>query len=192
MLPRDDAPQYLQRLAEPTLAAFAEARAFHAGLLDYMADDHARLAAPVAGVFDGVSYWAAFATFLEERFAIVPGVQRITSTHSLAHHWTVDAAVTVQLKSDTGNLPVDQLRLHAVPMRPAASECVILTWDHEHSERFDPAFVQMEGKREVWRVPVVALTERGELDVVAPARPTPIVTSTRRDVEQQREAEAPS
>src|SRR4051794_14048557 len=102
MLSLDAAPQYLARLADPILAAFADAKAAHAALLDSIEDDHTRLAPPVAGVFDGVSYWAFFATSLAERFAQVPGVERLLSTHSLAHHWTVDAVVTVLLKSDTG------------------------------------------------------------------------------------------
>jgi hypothetical protein len=140
------------------LGAFAAARAAHASLLDHISGDHARFAPPVAGVFDGVSYWALFATFLSERFLELPGVERLTGTHSLAHHWTVDGEVVVQLKSDTGNLPVDQLQLHGMRTVPSvAAEVVILTWDNEHSERFDPCFVQMEGKREIWRMSVAAL-----------------------------------
>jgi len=182
MLSRDDAPQYLRRLTEPVLEAFAEAKSAHATLLDSIEDDHSRLAPPVAGVFDGVSYWAFFATFLAARFSPIAGVERLMSTHPLAHHWTIDGEVTVQLKSDTGNLPFEQLQLPSVAaLRRSSSESVILTWDHEHSERFDPAFVQMDGKREAWRIPVAALLEGTRVNVAVPERPKPNVSSTRND-----------
>ncbi|MEN3282356.1 MAG: hypothetical protein V7607_3496 [Solirubrobacteraceae bacterium] len=188
MLSRDEAPRYLARLAEPILAAFADARSAHAALLDAIEDDHSRLAPAVAGVFDGVSYWAFFATCLCEEFDAVAGVERLLTTHSLAHHWTVDAEVTVQLKSDTGNLPLDQLQLPGVArLRRSSSECVILTWDHKHSERFDPSFVQMDGQREAWRIPVVALLEVDNVEVAAPETPKANVTSARTDAAREDE-----
>src|SRR4051812_11812544 len=104
MLSRDDASQYLSRLADPILTAFAEARAAHAAMLDAVEEGHARFAPAVAGVFDGVTFWAFLVTSLCEQFAVIDVVERLTATHSLAHHWTIDAALTVQLKSDTGNL----------------------------------------------------------------------------------------
>jgi hypothetical protein len=191
MLSRDDSPQYLSRLAEPILAAFADARATHAGILDALGDDYTRVAPPVAGVFDGVGFWTFLSTSLCERFSVLDGVERLTSTHSLAHHWTIDGKVTVQLKSDTGNLPLDQLQLPEVArLRRLGPESIILTWDHEQSERFDPCFVQMDGKREAWRLPVAALLEDDNVDVARPDTPKPIVESARENVAQRDEDEA--
>lgn len=165
MLERDEAADALQRLAEPTIAAFTEARQHYS---KYQADQKGvrdRMAIPVSAVADGVLYWAQFATFLDERYSLVPGVERLAWTHPLAHQWSIDETIVVQLKSDTGNLPLDQLVIPGMrEIRGVAREHVVLTWDHDHVDRFDPSFVQLDGKQEAWRVPVASL-----IDVVPPS-----------------------
>ncbi|MDO8209648.1 hypothetical protein [Conexibacter sp. CPCC 206217] len=182
MLEIEQAVTYLQRLAAPTLEAFGEARVLYGTLQETLEPVRFRLSRQVGGVIDGVTYWGLFATCLVERFARVEGVARALETHPLAHHWVIEEQVTVQLKSDTGNLPLDQLVLPGMrEVRGIARELVVLTWDHDHVDRFDPTFVQMDGKREAWRVPVAALLDE-QVAAIEPVTPKATVTSPRTGV----------
>src|SRR5258707_151976 len=113
MIERDHAATALQPLGQPTLDAFAEARTHYTTHLEALSEMRERFSYPVGAVVDGIQYWGMFATLLNERYAAVPGVARVTNRHPLAHHWTL-GNITVQLKSDTGNLPLDQLTLTGV------------------------------------------------------------------------------
>jgi hypothetical protein len=138
------------------------------------------MAIPVSAVADGVFYWSHFATFVDERYRTIAGVARIESTHPLAHQWSVDSdAAIVQLKSDTGNLPLDQLVIPGMrEVRGIATEHIVLTWDHDHDDRYDPSFVQLDGKREAWRIPVASLIEAGPSQI-ALETPKPQISSRR-------------
>jgi hypothetical protein len=182
MLESDQAAAYLTRLAAPTIDAFTEARTLYGLLQDALEPVRPRLSRQVSGVIDGVNYWGLFATCLVEGYGRVDGVARVRETHPLAHHWVIDEYVTVQLKSDTGNLPLEQLVLPGMrEVRGVERELVVLTWDHDHVDRFDPTFVQMDGKREAWRLPVAALLEQ-PVAVIAPATPKATVSSPRIDI----------
>jgi hypothetical protein len=162
--------------------AFADARRHFTAYREMTRAVRERFAYQVGAVVDGVDYWGMFATFLGERFAAVPGVARLTNRHPLAHHWAI-GDITVQLKSDTGNLPLDQLTLTGVneSASDGSPETVILTWDHDHSERYAPAFVQLDGKQEAWRLPITALV--AEPTIAVPAMPRKaMLTSTRPDI----------
>src|SRR5206468_12185501 len=86
-----------------------EARVSAVAAQEALKSERPRCSRQVLGVLDGVTYWSLFATFLAERYAQIGGIERVMTTHPLAHWWTIDDALTVQLKSDTGNLTVDQL-----------------------------------------------------------------------------------
>lgn len=148
-----------------------------------------RFANAVGAIVDGVDYWGLFATNLVAEYEKVPGVARV-SRHPLAHYWTV-GNITVQLKSDTGNLPLDQLVIPGVHKGAtnSLSEVVILTWDHDHSERYAPAFVQLDGKREAWRLPITALIAEPTTTVTAD-RPRATVSSSRPDAAAGEDATA--
>ena len=115
MIEQDEAAGYLARLATPTMEAFTEAARQYAAHRKAMAALRGRMAKPVTAVIDGINYWGPFATFLDERYERVAGVARVRGTHPLAHRWTVDDTIVVQLKSDTGNLPLEQLMLPNMP-----------------------------------------------------------------------------
>lgn len=157
MLERDAAAEALRPLGAPTMDAFNDARTAFARNREATKATRDLLATAVGAVVDGIDYWSLFATYLVTEYEKVPGVARV-SRHPLAHYWTI-GHITVQLKSDTGNLPLDQLVIPGVHegATNSLSEIVILTWDHDHSERYAPAFVQLDGKREAWRMPITAL-----------------------------------
>jgi hypothetical protein len=187
-----EATPHLERLAAATLEAFAEARVSAVAAQEALKSERPRCSRQVLGVLDGVTYWSLFATFLAERYAQIGGIERVMTTHPLAHWWTIDDALTVQLKSDTGNLTVDQLVIPGMRhTRQALREFVVLTWDHVRAERFEPAFVQVDGKREVWRRPVAALLT-AEVAAIRPTPPTAKVSSTRSDVVSSDEVVPPS
>lgn len=182
MLESDQAEAYLKRLAQSTIDAFTDARAIYGTVQDALEPVRPRLSRQVGGVIDGVSYWGFFATCLTERYALVEGVARDRETHPLAHHWTIEELITVQLKSDTGNLPLLQAMLPGMrEVRGLERELVILTWDHDHVDRFDPTFVQMDGRREAWRLPVAALLDEN-VATIDTAAPKATVSSSRTDV----------
>lgn len=170
MLERDHAAEALQPLGQPTLDAFTDARTAFTRYREAVREIRDRFASAVGAVVDGIDYWGIFATLLVEQYERVPGVARVINRHPLSHYWTI-GDLTVQLKSDTGNLPLDQPMLPGVYDGAAdgLSEIVILTWDHDHSERYAPAFVQMDGKREAWRLPLDALV--AEPTAVVPVTP---------------------
>jgi hypothetical protein len=178
---RDLAAEALRPLGNPTMDAFTDARTAYTKYREATKEIRDRFARQVGAVVDGIDYWAMFATTLVEQYEKVPGVAR-TSGHPLAHYWTL-GNITVQLKSDTGNLPLDQLTIPGVNKDGSngLSEIVILTWDHDHSERYAPAFVQLEGKREAWRLPITALVAE-PVEMVATDRRRTTVTSSRTDV----------
>jgi hypothetical protein len=178
---RDLAAEALRPLGNPTMDAFTDARTAYTKYREATKKIRDRFARQVGAVVDGVDYWAMFATTLVERYEKVPGVVR-TIGHPLSHYWTL-GNITVQLKSDTGNLPLDQLTIPGVNKdgSNSLSEIVILTWDHDHSERYAPAFVQLEGKREAWRLPITALIAE-PVEMVATDRRKATVTSSRTDV----------
>jgi hypothetical protein len=181
MLTRDVAAEALRPLGDPTMDAFTDARTAFTKHREAMKETRERFARQVGAVVDGIDYWAMFATALVEQYEKVPDVAR-TIGHPLAHYWTI-GNITVQLKSDTGNLPLDQLTIPGVNKggSNSLSEIVILTWDHDHSERYAPAFVQLDGKRETWRLPITALLAEPVATVATePRRAT--VTSSRTDV----------
>lgn len=179
MLERDHAAAALAPLGQPTLDAFTEARTKFAAQQRAMREVRDRYRYAVGAVVDGIDYWGMFATFVDERYATVPGVARVSNRHPLAHYWTI-GEITVQLKSDTGNLPLDQLTLDGVNASTSngSPEIVVLTWDHDHSERYEPAFVQLDGRREAWRLPITALV--AEPTAAVPTTPRKAtLTSTR-------------
>lgn len=178
MLDRDLAAEALRPLGEPTMNAFNDARKTFGKNCEATKTTRDRFTSQIGGLVDGVGYWAVFATNLVEEYEQVPGVVRLDS-HPLAHFWTI-GSITVRLKSDTGNLPLDQLTIPGVDTRATdgSPERVILTWDHNHSERYAPAFVQLDGKREAWRLPITALLAE-PVATVATERRKPIVTSNR-------------
>jgi hypothetical protein len=178
---RDLAAEALRPLGNPTMDAFTDARTAYTKYREATKEIRDRFARQVGAVVDGIDYWAMFATALVEEYEKVPGVARTTG-HPLAHYWTL-GNITVQLKSDTGNLPLDQLTIPGVNKdgSNSLSEIVILTWDHDHSERYAPAFVQFEGKREAWRLPITALIAE-PVEIVATDRRRATVTSSRTDV----------
>ncbi|MGO9973418.1 MAG: hypothetical protein ACLP01_11550 [Solirubrobacteraceae bacterium] len=184
MIERDEATAFLTRLAAPTLAAFTEARIHYTAQRKSLDTIRKRMAWPVAAVLDGISYWAPFATFLTEHYEAVAGVDRVAGTHPLAHRWTIDGRIVVQLKSDTGNLPLEQLVLPGMRNAPGGPlEQIVLTWDHDHIQRFDPAFVRLDGRREAWRIPVASLAEP-EAEAIAPTAAKSTVSSARRLAEE--------
>jgi hypothetical protein len=170
MLIRDSAAEALRPLGNPTMHAFTDAQTAFTKHRESIKEIRDRFASQVGAVVDGIDYWGMFATNLVEQYEKVPGVARV-NRHPLAHYWTI-GNITVQLKSDTGNLPLDQLTIPGVHKGASnsLSEIVILTWDHDHSERYAPAFVQLDGKREAWRLPITALL----------AEPVATVTTERR------------
>jgi hypothetical protein len=178
---RDLAAEALRPLGNPTMDAFTDARTAYTEYREATKEIRDRFARQVGAVVDGIDYWAMFATALVEQYEKVPDVAR-TIGHPLAHYWTL-GNITVQLKSDTGNLPLDQLTIPGVNEdgSNSLSEIVILTWDHDHSERYAPAFVQLEGKREAWRLPITALVAE-PVEMVATDRRRATVTSSRTDV----------
>jgi hypothetical protein len=178
---RDLAAEALRPLGDPTMYAFTDARTTFAKLRESTKEIRDRLARQVGAVVDGIDYWSIFATNLVERYEKVPGVARV-NRHPLAHYWTI-GNITVQLKSDTGNLPLDQLKIPGVHegASNSLSEIVILTWDHDHSERHTPAFVQLDGKREAWRLPITALLAEPVATVTTEQRKA-TVTSNRPDI----------
>jgi len=178
---RDLAAEALRPLGNPTMDAFTDARTTFTKHCEATKEIRDRFARQVRAVVDGIDYWGMFATSLVERYQKVTGVAR-TSGHPLARYWTI-GNITVQLKSDTGNLPLDQLTIPGVNKggSNSLSEIVILTWDHDHSERYAPAFVQLEGKREAWRLPITALVAES-VETVATDRRRATVTSSRTDV----------
>jgi len=178
---RDHAAEALRPLGTPTMDAFTDARTAFTQHSEATKEVRDRFARQVRAVVDGIDYWGMFATSLVEQYEKVPGVAR-TIGHPLAHYWTI-GNITVQLKSDTGNLPLDQLTIPGVNKggSNSLSEIVILTWDHDHSERYAPAFVQLEGKREAWRLPITALVAE-PVEKVATDRRRATVTSSRTDV----------
>lgn len=192
MLERDEAADHLQRLADPTIRAFAKARTEYTTRHQKPLDGiRQRIHPAIAAVYDGVGYWVLFSTFLAEELERVGGVVRLRS-HPSSHWWLVDDLITVQLKSDTGNLPLDQLTIPGLrPANRASNEFVVLTWDHDHADRFDPAFVQLDGKREAWRMPVASLLSETPA-VLRPAAPKPKVSSTRRDDAETGATDSPS
>ncbi len=169
MFERDAAAEALRPLGDPTMIAFNDARTAYSKNREATKETRNRLARAVGAMVDGIDYWSLFATHLVEQYEKVSDVARL-SGHPLAHHWMF-GDIIVQLKSDTGNLPLDQLMIPGVQANGTnlESELVILTWDHEHSERYAPAFVQLDGKREAWRLPITALL----------AEPTETVTTDR-------------
>jgi hypothetical protein len=185
MIERDEAAGYLTRLAAPTMEAFTEARQQYAAHREAMAELRGRMAAPVSAVIDGINYWGPFATFLDERYQQIDGVARVSGTHPLAHRWTIDERIVLQLKSDTGNLPLEQLVLPNMPKQPNSTmEPVVLTWDHDHVDRFAPTFVRLDGRNEVWRLPVASLVESTPQSIRPPA-PKSTVSSKRSGLEEQ-------
>lgn len=181
MLQRDLAAEALRPLGEPTMDAFNDARTAFTTNLEATKATRDRLASSVGAVVDGINYWGLFATNLVAAYEQVPGVARV-NCHPLSHHWTI-GDITVLLKSDTGNLPLDQLTIPGVPTgaTDGSSEIVILTWDHDHSERYAPAFLQLDGKREAWRLPITALvTEPVATATTEQHKAT--VTSSRTDI----------
>jgi hypothetical protein len=178
---RDQAAEALRPLGNPTMDAFTDARTAFTKHREATKEIRDRFARQVRAVVDGIDYWGMFATSLVEQYEKVPGVARTTG-HPLAHYWTI-GNITVQLKSDTGNLPLDQLTIPGVNRggSNSLSEIVILTWDHDHSERYAPAFVQLEGKREAWRLPITALVAES-VEMVATDRGRATVTSGRKGV----------
>lgn len=181
MLTRDSAAEVLRPLGDPTMTAFTDARRTFNKHREATKKTRDRFARQVGAVVDGVDYWAMFATNLVGQYDKVPGVARV-NRHPLAHYWTI-GNVTVQLKSDTGNLPLDQLTIPGVNngSSNSLSEIVILTWDHDHSERYAPAFVQLDSKREAWRLPITALVAEPAAVIEADRRRA-TVTSGRPDV----------
>jgi hypothetical protein len=178
---RDLAAEALRPLGDPTMHAFTDARTTftkHREATKEIRDEFAR---QVGAVVDGIDYWGIFATNLIKQYEQVPGVARV-NRHPLAHYWTI-GNITVQLKSDTGNLPLDQLKIPGVHegASNSLSEIVILTWDHDHSERYAPAFVQLDGKREAWRLPITALLAEPVATVTTERRKA-TVTSNRPDI----------
>jgi hypothetical protein len=178
---RDHAAEALRPLGDPTMYAFTDARTTFTKLREATKEIRDKLARQVGAVVDGIDYWSIFATNLVERYEKVPGVARV-NRHPLAHYWTI-GNITVQLKSDTGNLPLDQLKIPGVHegASNSLSEIVILTWDHDHSERHTPAFVQLDGKREAWRLPITALLAEPVATVTTEQRRA-TVTSNRPDI----------
>lgn len=171
MIAQNDAAEQLRPLAQPTLDAFVAAKrayaAYHAAVKPWRDTYETQ----VAGLTDGVNYWAMFATEMVSELRRV-GVPRDEGTHPLLHQWTLAGGVVVQLKSDTGNLPQMQMSIPGLVVPRTAGQRVLLTWDHTHEDRHDPAFVQMDGKREVWKIPVEAL-----VSTPIPMR-TPVVAPT--------------
>lgn len=182
MQTRDVAAEALRPLGQPTMDAFTDARTAFTKQLEATKESRNRLARQVGAVVDRINYWSIFATNLVAQYEKVDGVARVGERHPLAHYWTI-GNITVQLKSDTGNLPLDQLTIPGVNegASNSLSEIVILTWDHDHSERYAPAFVQLDGKREAWRLPITALLAEAVAAIATePRRAT--VTSSRTDV----------
>ncbi len=182
MLTRDVAAEALRPLGDPTMDAFTDAQTAFTKHREAMKEIRDQFASQVGAVVDGIDYWGMFATCLVAQYEKVPGVARVGDRHPLSHYWTI-GSITVQLKSDTGNLPLDQLTIPGVHTRATNSlpEIVILTWDHDHSERYAPAFVQLDGKRETWRLPITALLAE-PVDTVATERRKARVTSNRPDI----------
>jgi hypothetical protein len=181
MLTRDLAAEALRPLGDPTMDAFTDARTAFTKNREATKETRDQFASQVGAVVDGIDYWSLFATYLVAQYEKVPGVSRV-NRHPLAHYWTL-GNITVQLKSDTGNLPLDQLTIPGVHegATNSLSEIVILTWDHDHSERYAPAFVQLDSKREAWRLPITALLAE-PTNAVEAERGKATVTSSRPDV----------
>lgn len=173
------AAELLSRIAKTTLDAFADARAAYVAQVETHAVFQDRMDAPVAAVTNGVNFWAVFATFLRERFAALDGVDRVPGTNPLLYLWQLDGHLLIQLKSDTGNLPVEQPEIPGVSETAGGSvEWVALTWDHDHLDRFAPAFVQTDNGREVWRIPVASIAQVA-VDQIKPSTPRSSVSSAR-------------
>lgn len=166
MIDQNDAAEDLLPLAAPTLQAFVTANRRYAAYHEAIKPWRGTYAPQVAGLTDGVNYWAMFATEIVTTLRGV-GIQRDAGTHPLLHQWTLPGGVVLQLKSDTGNLPHVQMPIPGLAVPRTGGPRVLLTWDHTHEDRHDPAFVHMSGKREVWRIPVEALV----------ASPTPMPTT---------------
>jgi hypothetical protein len=192
MIDRHEAADFLRRLAAPTLEAFTEARIHYSAQRETVNAIRVRMARPVAAVLDGINYWGPFATFLGEQYERIPGVERVAGTHPLAHRWTVDGQIVLQLKSDTGNLPLEQLVLPGMGGRTGGpAEQIVLTWDHDHVDRFDPAFVQLDGRREIWRIPVASIVET-ETEPITPSAPRTMVSSARQPDAEHRKSDKSS
>lgn len=179
MISRDSAAGLLTRLAKTTLDAFNEARALYSAQLEAQGDVQARFDPAVAAVRNGVDFWSLFVTCLRERYELLDGVERLPGTNPLVYMWQIDEQLLLQLKSDTGNLPVDQFEIPGVAETVGgAVEWIALTWDHDHIERFNPAFVQVDNGHEVWRIPVASILEP-EVVQVTPEVPRSTVSSAR-------------
>lgn len=179
MISRDEAAELLAPLAATTMDAFNEARASYSALLEAQADMQQRFDPAVAAVTNGVEFWARFATCLRERFEEVDGVERLAGTNPLVYIWQIDEQLLLQLKSDTGNLPVDQPELPGMTEAVGGSiEWIALTWAHDQIERFRPTFVQVDNGHDVWRIPVDTILEP-EVVQITPEVPRSTVSSAR-------------
>lgn len=189
MLNRDEASDVLSILAKPIMSAFGEARVDSASAREAMSSSRSRIAPPVLGCVDGVTYWALFSSYLGEEFAKIDRVEALPC-HPFSNAWRVDGFLTVRLKSDTRNLPVDQLIIPGLDeVRRSDEEAVVLTWDHEREQRFDPAFVQIDGSREIWRLPVSAMLA-SPVKSIQPQPARAAVSSSRKVAEDDREGGA--
>jgi hypothetical protein len=136
--------------------------------------------AAVAAVTNGVDFWALFATCLKDEYDEHPIVKRIPGTRALQYRWIISDKLLLQLKSNTDNMPVDQLEIPGMTEQLGGPiEWIALTWEHNQVERFEPAFVQNHQGKEVWRVPVASIVEPAA-ETIKPATPRSTVSSARK------------
>jgi hypothetical protein len=185
MISKDQAAELLGLIAPNTQDAFGRALVAYNTQLAAHTEVQKQMDAAVAAVTNGVDFWALFATCLKDEYEKHADVTRIAGNRSLQYRWIIAEKLLLQLKSNTENLPVDQLEIPGITKQLGGPiEWIALTWEHNQVERFEPAFVQNQGGKEVWRIPVKSLME-SNVTVVKPAAPKSTVSSARKAAEDE-------
>lgn len=156
MISEEDAAENLRVLAQPTLDAFNRAGAVMDRMRDAGGEDLLAWRVPKRGLFDGVGHWAGFASYLEDLYDRIGGVERMPGLHSFRSVWLVGDRVRLHLKSDVHAFDSSQLSFEDLDVASTTEQDdVILTWNSTITG--EPRFVHIVAGSIVWSRSVASL-----------------------------------